>query len=134
VVGLVLDAIEKECNMVVFLRDQDADEERERAIEDGMNEAKKIYPDAPEIVGRAVKPNLEGWIAALKGKLKTESLKPKQAVDLIKSLGVENTTEAIVSVIENADLEGIPVDANGLRSWMESARTILPRLVSGESL
>jgi hypothetical protein len=131
VIGLVLDAKENQCAMVAFMRDQDADEDREQAIEQGIAKAREIFQDAPDIVGRAARPNLEGWILALNGERGTESLRPKQAVERAISCRFGNT-EAIVSVIERADLGGIPTDAVGLRSWIDSANQILPRLISGE--
>jgi hypothetical protein len=125
VVGAALDAREAECHVLAFCRDQDKDEDRNTAIAKGM----QCAGDSPRLIGGVAIPTLEGWILGLLAEEKTESLSPKQAAKRLVELGVpEKDTDAMVAVIENAEMNKVPADAESLRNWLLQARTAMSDL------
>lgn len=124
VLGAALDAREALCQILAFCRDRDKDENRAAAITKGMEK----IDDSLTVIGGLAIPTLEGWILALLGQAKTESLTPKQAVKRLVELGVgEKDTDAMVQVTENADLDQVPKDAVSLQNWLKQAETAMMR-------
>ena len=68
-----LDASEAGCDVLAFSRDRDNDEDREKAIEEGIAAAKTARL---AVVGAAAIPTLEGWILALMKTSRTEAMSP----------------------------------------------------------
>lgn len=131
VLGAALDAKEAGCEVLVFSRDLDKDPARKVAIEDAIRSVPSTLESAPEIIGGVAVPTLEGWILALLGESTTEELTPKQAEKALTTKGLApKDTEAMVRVVENADLRKIPSDASSLSQWLKQAEDVLPRRVA----
>jgi hypothetical protein len=131
VLGAVLDAKEAGCDVLVFSRDQDKDEERAEAIREGIERAPQEIRGAPPIVGGVAIPLLEGWILALLGQRGTEALSPKaaQAALVARGCGVKDGA-AMVDIVRDADLAALPDDAASLQAWLDRANEVLPPLVT----
>jgi hypothetical protein len=65
VMGLALQADERECDALAFVRDRDGDPEREKDIEHGIERASREFP--VRIVGGTANEELEAWILAMLG-------------------------------------------------------------------
>ena len=131
VLGVALDAKDVGCEVLAFSRDQDREPERRDAVEEGVRLVPEQIRDAPEVIGGVAVPKLEGWILALRGARGTEQLSPRRAEEDLERLGVAvKDGEAMVQVVEEADLEAIPQDAASLTTWFDRARAVLPRRVA----
>jgi hypothetical protein len=112
---LALRADEAKCEAVVFLRDRDRDEERERAIREGVDRARAAFTSvaiAPGIVVEC----LEAWLLAIRGVKRTEAFSTsKAAAELVDC---RNTAE-MVALIETHGLKAMAPDATSLRAWCE---------------
>lgn len=127
VLGLALAASEAKCDVLVFCRDRDgshsnANLERERDIDDGIRRVAETFENPPRIAGGVAVKRLESWLCALTGELHSEDdWRPE---DHLKACEVDDT-EAMVRLVEAADLDEIPEDARSLRVWLERARDAL---------
>jgi hypothetical protein len=110
---LALDAREAECDVIVFSRDRDRDEARQRAIEGTL----AAWPATdPRVGGGLAVESMEGWIRALRGERGSENHRwPK----------LPDGTTAFVALVESADLDRLPADAASLRLWLERVRVAL---------
>jgi len=134
VVGAALHAKEAGARVLVFSRDCDSDPERRAAIEDGVSRVPARIHDAPQIVGAAAVPALEGWILALAGVPGTEKMSRRRAEAECEKRQIEaKNTAAMVGIVDQADLARIPSDAVGLRLWLDRAKNVLCNVVHGES-
>lgn len=131
VLGFVLQAKERGCEAVAFLRDRDGTNanpnlQRQEAVEDGIRRARDELDESPEIVGGVVVKKLESWLVALLGRSGSETMRrPEEAVEQMKvSL---KSTQDYVAVVRNADMDSLPKDAHSLRLWLERARAVLVR-------
>jgi len=121
-----LDAWEADCVAVVFSRDTDGDPDRAKDIEKGVERAQDAYP--VRVVGGVAHHEIEAWMLALRGQLKSED--HTDAKRVLEEAGAGRADTAVmVAIVENADLEAIPADAHTLRAWLESARRELPGVV-----
>jgi hypothetical protein len=131
VLGAALDAKEWECDVLAFSRDVDKDHARKDAIEEGIKRVPQTLANAPQVIGGAAVPTLEGWILALLETRGTETLTPKRAEETLAGKGVlPKNGPAMAGVVEAADLAKIPPDATSLRAWLRRAEGVLPPLVA----
>lgn len=129
--GLVLQAYEAGCEIVAFSRDEDADRERKRAIDDGISQAKNIFPTI-EIVGGIARPALEGWILALLGERDTDEMSRARASQRLADRDTSlKSSAAYVALVEEAQLDQLPPGCDSLRDWLTVAREVLPRVIHG---
>lgn len=120
---LGLDAAEADCALLVFSRDRDNDATRAEAVRNGKRRIAEELGEPPRVVGEVAVPKLEGWILALMGTRRTESLRPARAESDLEKKGVApKDTSAMVATVSSADLSSVPADAKGLRAWLDSAR------------
>lgn len=120
VLAAALEARERGCDGLVFVRDRDTHREREDDIEAGIAEA---IGDIPVAGGVAVEA-IESWIRALSGEHRSETHRTP-ARDLGALLGAAPTTDLFVQVVERADLARLPADAESLHRWLGRARGVL---------
>jgi hypothetical protein len=133
VMGLVLQAWEKACEVVAFSRDVDADDERAEAVRLGIEKAEMTYP-AVAIIGGVAKPAIEGWILALLGEANTDEMSRLRTLERMKNRSVEEkNADAYVAIIEAASLDSVPRGCDSLIRWLEVARKKLGVAVHGSS-
>ncbi len=109
---------------VVFVRDRDGKEKREKDIEEAITLLEQNEEGGPGIIGGMAVEKIEAWILALSGKTKSEKILHPQKK--FEDLGIEDkNTAQIVAVVEKADLESIPKDAKSLHVWLDRARSVL---------
>jgi hypothetical protein len=131
VLGVAKDAKDAGCEVLAFSRDLDRDTARKQAIEDGIARVPEVLAGAPAVIGGVAVPTLEGWILALLGVGASEALSPRRAEEALVQKGVARKDgAAMVRVVEDADLAGIPADATSLRVWLGRAAAVLPPLVA----
>ena len=136
VLGLVFTAYEAGCEVVAFVRDRDADKEREEAIIAAIQQA-VTFGWKIAIVGRVARPCLEGWIAALLGQRDTDEMSRERADRALESADIDaKATAAYVRIVEEAVLGaspgfGLPVGTESLRAWLDTANRLLNEAVSG---
>jgi len=130
VLGVALDAKEAGCAALAFMRDRDNDPDREAAIEQGIERAGTELDQPPQIIGGVAIPTLEGWLLALLGRTGTEQMSPGGASDrLARQLDGTPSVEAMVGLVESADLKTLPPDSRSLTVWLNRAKGVLPALV-----
>jgi hypothetical protein len=128
VLGLVLAAEEAGCDVVMFSRDDDGDDATASAIAEGIRRARGEFDVT--IVGGPCRPCIEGWVLAVLGTARTESLGSARAKGDARARGLDGTA-AYVTAIESADLgrapsfARVPADAETLRAWLAQAATVL---------
>lgn len=118
VLGLALQADEAGCDALVFVRDQDGDEERQADIEEGVRAAQGRGLDVDIIGGVAVQ-EIEAWILAILGERRSEH--HADAKQVLKQRHQITEREEMVEVIDERGVDGIPEDAASLRTWLEMA-------------
>jgi hypothetical protein len=129
VLGLILDAKEAGCDVVVFVRDRDGsrakpNQARVDAIEDAIAEAAEQLTACPDIIGGVAVIRLESWMLALTGVVGTEEERAPE--ERLRELGIKpKRTRSYVEHIHDADLQRIPGDAASLRRWIERAQIAL---------
>ena len=129
--GLVLDAVEAKAQVVAFIRDGDGDPRRPEQIGHAIEGARSDFPKVAVVGGTAV-PVLEGWLLTLLGETGTERLGKVAAQKRLAERSATNTAK-MVDIVSAASLEGIPPDANSLRSWLAQAKAVLPPLVEASA-
>ena len=116
VLGLMLEAEEARCDVLVFVRDQDGYADRQASIEAGILQANDGGYE-PALVGGVAIQEIEAWILALLGERNTERHADAKAV-LLKKHTITNCAEKVAAV-ESADRDKIPEDAVSLLAWLE---------------
>lgn len=130
VMGAALDAREANCQVLAFCRDRDKDIGRKDAIEDGMKRLAHDGSSPLGVIGGVAIPTLEGWVLALMSQSRTDSLSPARAAEKLIELGVPaKDTDAMVRIVDQSNLDAVPVDAQSLRRWLERARDVMARHV-----
>ena len=124
VMGLALQADERECDALVFVRDRDGDTEREKDIEHGIERASREFP--VRIVGGTANEELEAWILAMLGTRKSESFAdPKTKLEQMHG---RTTREQKCEVVAKVALDVLPEDCLSLRRWLARAEAgLVPR-------
>ena len=132
VLGVALDAKEANCQVLAFSRDADTDPERVGAIEDGIARVPLTLASPPDIIGGAAVPTLEGWILALRGVRRTETMSPQKAASELTKAGIAaKDGTAMVEQVELTDLGKIPADAKSLTMWLGRAEVLRRRVAAG---
>lgn len=128
--ALVLHAREANADVVAFVRDADGDRERTTVILSAIAAAKEQFP-SPDLIGGTAIPVLEGWMLAMKGVPETENLSKAAAQRrLEEDYGVRRKdTLEMTTVATQFDLQRLPADATSLRSWLDTAKEVLPSRV-----
>ena len=125
VMGLALQADERECDALVFVRDRDGDLEREKDIEQGIELASKRF--RVRIVGGTANEELEAWILAMLGTRKSESF--ADAKTKLADAHETTTREQKCEVVTKANFGELPEDCPSLRRWLERAKAgLVPRI------
>ena len=118
--GLALLAEERGCDALVFARDRDGDEDREREIDDALKLAKERF--TTRIAGSVAVEEIESWLLSMLSERRAEEhADPKQV--LVDRHGIA-TLEQKVRVVEDADIDRIRSDAHSLRRWIERVREL----------
>lgn len=113
VLGLVLRASEAHHDAVVFVRDRDRDEERERILEDAIEEAASVFPTVRVIGGVAVEA-IEAWALAARDERDCERhARPKERFE-----------GSAVEALREADLEVACRRSPSFDRWLERARAL----------
>ena len=129
VLGLVVEAKRAKAQVLAFVRDADNDKERPKVIAAAIDKAKLDFPDV-DVIGGAAIPVLEGWILAMLGESKTETLSKAAAqTKLVERRILAKDTLAMVRATSDFSISRLPEDANSLRVWLARARKVLPLLV-----
>jgi 8-oxo-dGTP pyrophosphatase MutT (NUDIX family) len=125
VLGAALDARESKCDVLAFVRDEDGDLARRDAVDRGI---KRAEDDALAIVGGVAIPVLEGWILAVAGKTNADNATKAAAERELKERhGIDKDAEAMVALVDAADLAKLPAGAESLCAWLRRAESVLPR-------
>jgi hypothetical protein len=119
VLGLMLEAEETGADVLLFVRDQDRDPERREAIEQGLRRAQEAN-FSPEVVGGVAVEEIEAWLLAMLGERRSPLHADPKAV-LAKKHHISDRAGK-VAVVEGADLDRIPEDAESLLTWLRAAR------------
>ncbi|MCC6877815.1 MAG: hypothetical protein IT378_26125 [Sandaracinaceae bacterium] len=100
---LALQASESGASLLVFTRDRDGDEQRQRDVEEGIEAVRHKY-DGLNVVGAMAIEAIEAWILLVRGDRKAEGYtRPK---DKLHELGIADTP-AIVRELERRGLEAV---------------------------
>ncbi len=130
VMRAALDAREANCQVLVFCRDRDKDEGRHDAIEKGIQRVVSDGNSSLDVIGGLAIPTLEGWILALLAHSQTDLLSPTRAAQNLVAAGVPaKDTDAMVRVVDDANLATLPMEAESLRRWLDRAREAMARHV-----
>jgi hypothetical protein len=116
--GLALLAEEAGAQVLVFTRDRDGDEERERDVVAGLAIARRENPSL-RIVGGVAIEMIECWMLALRGDHHAQACRDPKG-ELSKRHKVASVQQ-MVGLVRGAKLErsAIPKDAESLREWLE---------------
>ena len=125
---LSLIAEEAGCSAVVFLRDRDRDETRERALRQGVAEARDAFSSVSVAAGIVIE-CLEAWLLAIDGVRRSEGLSVAKAKTELKSC---RSTDEMVAWVEARGVVQIPEDAHSLIAWCDEVRSALTS-IGGES-
>ncbi len=134
--GLVLQAYEQACEMLVFVRDVDNDDHREQAVKHAVESIAALafheeYRYELAIVGGVAKPKLEGWILCLLGVLGTDEMSPARVDRELAATAVEPKSAA--AYVEIAETGTLPTGEGSLATWLARATSTFARLIDGAS-
>jgi hypothetical protein len=118
VLGLMVEAEELGCDAVVFVRDRDGDAERQADIEEGIRLARD-RGFAPALVGGVAIEEIEAWILAAMGEVRSERHGDAKAV-LEERRGLAGRA-AMVAAVQERGLQRVAEDAASLRAWLNEA-------------
>ncbi|MCA9558384.1 MAG: hypothetical protein H6704_30890 [Myxococcales bacterium] len=122
VVRLFLDAAESGADVLVFVRDVDAYDDRTDEVDSGMKKGAELEPGLSVVGGVAVRV-IEGWLLALRQERQSERWQKEPAKDRVKAVGLTCTAD-MVECVRAADLDRLPPDAHSLRAWLDQARAV----------
>lgn len=121
VLGAVQEALDRECEALVFVRDVDSVPSREHEIKEAIDDAKKKFPELLVCGGVAIR-KIEAWILALHGERDSERhAKPEDI--LSEKYGIAKRAQKVAAVTKAA-LERIPNDAKSLLDWIEATTAL----------
>ncbi len=110
-------------DVLAFTRDRDGvkfehrDDEIERAIAEIAASGER-----PLVIGGVAIEKLESWLAAIAGHTGSEDMRRPE--EKLAALGVgDKDTRAMVALVEQKGLSGVPSDARSLHRWIERATT-----------
>lgn len=120
VAGLVLLAKEHHADAAVFIRDRDRDAQRERDVEQGIADAKSLFPTM-RIAGGCAVEAIEALGLILLGDASAEShAKPK----LVLAAKGHATTEALCVLLEDRRTDSF-TEGSAARTWFNRVRDAL---------
>ena len=124
-----LHAQKRGCHVLVFTRDRDKPKYKHRVDEiEAAIASLDGDGDGPAIIGGVAIEKLESWLVALAGIAGSEGMTRPE--DVLSKRGIaEKDTEAMLNLVNDADLTRIPADAVSLRAWLDRARAVLPARV-----
>jgi hypothetical protein len=136
VIGLVLQAYETACEMLVFVRDDDGEPDRAQAISDALaspaaQNLAAMFRYELTVVGGVARPALEGWILYLRGVAGGEQMSRRQAERALDAAGIELKSTA--QYVELARTAALPEhdDTSSLGRWLALAHVQFRRLLDG---
>lgn len=112
--GALLDAAEAKCDVLVFVRDRDRSEARERAINETVD---ALVAEGSRIIGAIARECTDAWILAIDGRPRTEGIPSARAKAEREKLA--SNTAATVDFVEDRGLSAIPPDAHSPLAWLE---------------
>jgi len=115
-------AAENGADVLVFARDRDHEMTREAEVERAIEEASRDH--RVTIAGGVAVENLEGWLLAIGGETKSESIRHPEK-EMARIGLVEKNAPAYVAHIEKHGITRVPKDAESLGQWIERAREAL---------
>jgi hypothetical protein len=132
--GLVLQAYEEACEMLVFVRDLDGDELREPGILQALEAIPTLgfaddYHYELAVVGGIAKPALEGWILCLLGVTGTDDMTRARAARELATTDVDPKSTAQYVAI--AETRALPRGHGSLPAWLARADTTFCQLIDG---
>ncbi len=117
-----LDAQEKDCDLLVYVRDEDGDSTRAASHAQGRAKGVTDHPTVDVVGGLAVQA-IEGWLLALRGEPKSERVKARAGKKRVNDAGLICTAD-MVECVRGADLDRLPPDAHSLRAWLDQAHAV----------
>ncbi len=117
-----LDAQEKHCDLLVYVRDEDGDSTRAESHAQGRAKGAADHPTVDVVGGLAIQA-IEGWLLALRGEPKSERVKARAGKKRVQDAGLTCTAD-MVECVRGADLDRLPPDAHSLRAWLDQARAV----------
>lgn len=117
--------VEHECDALVFSRDLDNDDARDRAIEQGIRAAQTKWP-TKVIVGGGARRALESWLLAMHGDRDSEQRSIDAATAALRDRGLRSTSDYVAFVAELDAAHAPPADAATLHRWLDRARQLAP--------
>jgi hypothetical protein len=122
IAGLALHAKERGCHALVFLRDRDGSQARERVIRDAIA---KESQRGTRIAGGVPIEVLECWLLALKGETNAHT-DANPVTSLEARYGVRRKhVSAMVQLIRTSRILATPPDATSLWQWLRRVATAL---------
>ncbi len=109
-----LDAQEKHCDLLVYVRAESHAQGRAKGAAD--------HPTVDVVGGLAIQA-IEGWLLALRGEPKSERVKARAGKKRVQDAGLTCTAD-MVECVRGADLDRLPPDAHSLRAWLDQARAV----------
>lgn len=136
VLGLVLEAQEHGCEVVVFTRDSDGDDARRAKIDGAIEEAKRLFDSPPiAIAGGAACPALEGWLLALCGERDTDAMSRPRTRERLEARGyrVKDTRDAvaILEACDEARMGALAPGTDSLCVWLDRVRAVMAVAIRG---
>lgn len=121
ILGLCTRADEARCDVLVFSRDRDGDDEREADVEAGIREAQSLGYQMAIIGGVAIE-EIEAWLLALTQERGSEGFSDPKAK--LAALGRCVGSAERLAVVDDAELSRIPNDALSLLRWLTRAQEV----------
>jgi hypothetical protein len=123
--ALYLRAIDYKCDLIVFTRDRDGDEEREADVQRSMRWLDDRLPNTGMLlVGGMATECIEAWVLALQGEYRAERLSPERAKAAVNARGLQSV-DAMAAAIAACDVSQRATDAQSLGAWLERAQKAL---------
>ncbi len=119
VLGVTLQAKEAGAEVLVFARDRDRDEGRDRDIREALMLAQRLITACPATVGVVAIEAIEAWVLAVLGERRCYRYPhPKER---LRELNVGD----IIAAIEGAVVDLKDIDSPSLSTWLEQAVSAL---------
>jgi hypothetical protein len=134
VVKLVIQAYERACEVLAFVRDDDGDPDRAEAIDEALAAISargfaEGYRYELGVIGGVARPSIEGWILQLRTGTATDERHRGAVDDALTAAGVElKATAAYVAVVAVAPR---PRGVGSLPAWLDRAEAVLGQAIDG---
>lgn len=110
------------CTLVVLVRDRDGDPGRERAIRLAIGDPNR--PSIPAAAGIA-REEIECWLLALRGEFQSERSGRRACKERLEGELAVRDYRAKAAVVQSAEFESIPPDAESLRRFLDELEGVL---------